>query len=361
MLFFHMIYYGVLVKMKEPKGLKLSTRTVVDRMRQRRYRDRLDNCFYSSFFDVGKNFTQQFRRTFISILKRTTQHVISHHLCDNIKAPYGTNEQPALLSKAPFNIYYGLNKEKLPDGSIIRSAYGLGSGSMTTGLDMRSQPLLPFFPDLMELRDRAEDIALAYCNSEGLNYDCRFDACSMKLYSDIYDLGWHTDMEFDDQHISPKKNNSQCPHTIVVIITFGDTKMIQLANYEGSGRGTKRKGKGMHTFRQKSGSVFILDPRDEMFNEKRTYWKHRAFLEDRAEGVSLAIMFRVTQVRVRVDPQTSLPVAAVNRGVREGIPGDFEKALDRGWKKLQRNRDDYERNKSNKLRKITERLSHYWD
>jgi hypothetical protein len=329
---------------------------------KRKQRVSKNGFFHSSFFKFEQYFPQRtFARTFQRVLKRVCHHIILHDIYDNMKAPYGTNAAPAILSKAPFNIYYGMNKELLHDGSVKRATYGVCSGSITTGLDMRFQRLLPFTPDMLKLRDLSENIALAYCGSKNVNFDCKFDAASVKIYSRSTPLGAHTDMEFDWKHREPLKNNSQKPNTLVVIITFGDTKILEFGSYSGGGRGAKLNGVDTLTYRQRSGSVLILDPRDEYFNSKLTYWKHHAYLEDKQKGVSMSIMFRVTQSTRCVDPSTSIVIGVPNAGCKGGTKGDFEKALDGGWRSISGSgKQQYEVQKMAILEKIKTRLANYW-
>ena len=164
----------------------------------------------------------------------------------------------------------------------------------------------------------------------------------------------HTDTEFNQEHTAPKSTNSQVPGTPVAMVTLGDPKYIEFVQYWGGGRGAKVLPEKKVPFTQKTRSMIVLDPRDEELSPQGTYWKHKSEQIDKQEGVTISLMFRVVQARVKVHGKSGLLVNPVVPGT-----GKKEKQLDAGWKKLKKD-GSYSAKCEELLHEIRSKLSGYY-
>jgi len=128
--------------------------------------------------------------------------------------------------------------------------------------------------------------------------------------------GGHCDATMNRKNNSgPKKGNSQVPGTPVVIVSFGDPKLLLLNEYWYNPTGGKMS-KGAeevchppsyrpdHVLRQDSYSVFMLDPRDEEGikptpAEPATWIKHSSRLVRKSDCKTVAHSSHMTEEQCR--------------------------------------------------------------
>ena len=103
------------------------------------------NEFYSVKFRC-------FRDTKIRALARECVKILrKDHFTDDLKAPFGSNCKPAMTSKPSVNYCFGQNiDESKTEGTAMRAACAVGSGTQIIGLDPRTNQLRPFFPELTD-------------------------------------------------------------------------------------------------------------------------------------------------------------------------------------------------------------------
>ena len=83
--------------------------------------------------------------------KRCAKTIADEYMIDQLKAPMNNPPKPDSLSRASNNYYFGQNLKKSDDpqgGTIFRTAYAVGSGSRTIGLNPRTFVINQIFPDL---------------------------------------------------------------------------------------------------------------------------------------------------------------------------------------------------------------------
>jgi len=110
-------------------------------------------------------------------------------------------------------------------------------------------------------------------------------------------------------------------NTPAVIVSFGDAKVLEFMKC--CSRHNKVVPEEALRFFQTSGTVALLDPRDEEHDKKLAHWMHRSYMLDKENGVSMTPMFRVVQKAIAVKPAA----AAVVDG-KAGGEGAKKKKMD---------------------------------
>ena len=229
------------------------------------------------------------------------------HLTDDLKAPFGTNCKPAMISKPSVNYYFGQNIEHGRDnGSVQRAAYAVGSGTQSVGLDPRTNQLRNIFPEMADLmRTVTEVVRQKTCWKHAY-----FNFVSVKLYYTFRDkkgrmvkkdTNWHVDVTLNKKGV-PMANNSQLPQSPVAIFTFGDDKSLFFLRHR------SREDFEPSTFfevPQTMGTIFLLDGRDEMWDHQKRVWRH---CSGPSKGVTVSFMFRNVQKISEVSCTEGLPL-----------------------------------------------------
>ena len=275
------------------------------------------------------------RKQFVRDLRKSANIILEKYWEDNIKAPNVCEGKPALISKTSFDIYFGDNVGRTEDGRfVMRTAYGLGSGASSIGLDPRTVKVNQMFVELSSLRWLMKKLVEEHYNKLNETFCCDFNHVSVKIYYDGMKTGLHTDIEFDSKTHLPrvflngKSANTQRPGTPVVIVSFGDTKTLNFVRHKGYGSGTKVEPVFVVPFVQKSGSIILLDCRDENHNSRKEFWKHGSIVG--MQDVTMTLMFRVVDRLEAVHPDGKL--------VSPKVPGENtpmqrkKKQLDRAAK-----------------------------
>lgn len=325
-------------------------------------------------------------------MKHFCHDLINRHIFDNVKAPHMNPGKSALLSNAAFDVHFGMdipgNAED--NDTIERTAYGIGTGLLTTGLDQRKHKVFPFPTKLKQIRDIVEDQVSKHYAEQGLDLNCKFNHCAIKIYYNNKEVGLHTDVTFNRSHTAPTPDNSQIPKTPVAIITFGAKKYLEFvqfrpttptskksitqrrnpnrktkkrkrkANVQDTSDKKEKKFERVHSthplrFYQHHGSFFVLDPRDEALNNNK-FWRHRSKLLDPENDVCIAILFRVVQksVRVRLSDST-----IVNPVIPGGLHGTKIQQFDEAWNEIDQS-EEYLQEKTAALQKIRSGLEKYF-
>ena len=329
---------------------------VTQRQQIRRARERKE--FHSGFYSWGNGHAAE-RRQFSRLLQKCVWKIVDDYIVDNLKAPLWNPPKSALLVPASFDIYFGDNIEKVNNkDNVKRYAYAQGSGVKSIGLDPKYAVVHHIFPELSALRDIVKNVLVRYYDEMGEKdlFDCDINFVSGKGYWNKKHTNLHTDIEFDKWH-QPKFNNSQKPNTPVVIVSFGDPKILQFFQYEGIGAGKRVPGVKDLKFLQTCGKIIILDPRDEQWDKKMRWWKHRSDLADKNNGVCITLMFRVVVKAVTVCPDDARVVASENA---DGVDGDRKRKFEETRPDFE-NRvgifEDYEEKRDAVFKKIRERLT----
>ena len=282
--------------------------------------------------------------------------IVTRYIRDNIKAPLGNHGFSAFLARSSFDIYFGEDIQALGDGSIVmRTAYGNGSGSSTIGHDPRHARICEIFPELRTLMIMVGEVCADHYSKIGIQMNTQFNHVAVKLYFNDKDTREHSDIEFDAKH-NPTRNNSQVPGTPVVILTLGDEKILKMRRWDMQQDGTKVASDRIINIRQKSGSMFVLDPRDEFLsNGGRHFWKHGSHMV-KPTGVCISLMFRVVQGRREVYKESGEFVDKRVAGT-----GAKERQFDKGWRELERNKVEYDKKMKEAEATVISRLSEFWD
>ena len=117
---------------------------------------RANSCYRMNQFQQKKEFhSVKFRHsrdTKIKALARECVKILRNdHFTDDLKAPFGSNCKPAMISKPLVNYCFGQNMDESEnEGTAMRAACAVGSGTQSIGLDPRTNQLRPFFPELVD-------------------------------------------------------------------------------------------------------------------------------------------------------------------------------------------------------------------
>ena len=207
------------------------------------------------------------RRYLQRLLKKCACGIYKDNFEDDLKAPNSNKPASALLARTSFNIYFGTNVA-VKDNTILRAAYGAGSGGSSIGLNPKTMRVYPFFPDLTELMNFATRMLQDDPDWGDIMEVHPFNFCNVKVYYPYRNADgnlvkktteFHCDVTRSDDNTA-KDDNSQLPGTPVAILTFGDQKFLKFMRHYFDGT------KMMHSeivYDQKSGSFIVLDGRDE--------------------------------------------------------------------------------------------------
>lgn len=222
---------------------------------------------------------------------------------DELKAPYDTNCKPASISKPSNNYYFGQDLQKSDDtNNVQRAAYAVGSGTSSIGLDPRDIRINGFFPKLIDLMKAVSKVV----RQESDWKHAYFNFVSVKVYYNFKDkngrlvqkdTNWHVDVTLDKKG-RPMKNNSQLPISPVAILTYGDNKSLFFRRHTVTGVGDDSS---IFEIPQSSGSMFLLDGRDELLDDDNKVWRHCSGPSD---GVTFSFMFRNVQKMMEVNHGT---------------------------------------------------------
>jgi hypothetical protein len=269
--------------------------------------NRIGNYVRSGEFKSGK-LRWKSRRKARKILGICSKQIWENYYEDNLKAPLNNPAKPASISKASMNFYFGTNKEVKGD-LVLRTAYAVGSGVTSIGLDPSTMKVHALFPEMSELMGMAHEAVMTNPKVAHTMQDKYFNFCSVKIYFSFRDekgklvrknTNWHVDVTSDKQG-KPLPNNSQVPGTPVVIATFGDTKILE---FRRQGRHGNLDNNSHLEFSQENGSIFVLHPDDEKIDYLQKHWRHKSEMKlvnnnkPNPDAVTFAFMFRVVQGEV---------------------------------------------------------------
>jgi hypothetical protein len=281
------------------------------------------------------------RRTFKRLLKICARRIVTNYMHDNMKSPGPNPAKSAFLTPSSFDIYFGGNIcVTICDGEIIaiRTAYAIGSGTGSIGLDPRHNAIHHIFPELEWLCRLVMKKVEAHYELQRYNTDCGFNQVSVKVYFNNKKTRRHTDIQFRPGHLEPVKSNSQKPNTPVAIAVIGDTKLLKFYQYHVSSNGESSPTGRTVMFVQGNGSLMVMDPRDELLNTKNHYWQHESHLVNGHDDVAISLLFRVVQREKKVYAGTGKFVDPIIGGT-----GKKERQFDMGWRAVQENKEEHEK------------------
>jgi hypothetical protein len=232
---------------------------------------------------------------------------------DDLKAPLNNQPKMASVSKASMNFYFGKNlAANKQDATIQRTAYAVGSGTSSIGLDPSTMRVHGIFAELSELMELAHHVVKKDPVFAPTMVGHQFNFCSVKLYF-AYETEcgktvwknteWHLDISHNNNTQQPISTNSQVPGTPVIIATFGDTKELEFRRHLANGL---HQNKTKLLFQQHNASIFGLHPDDEKVDPYTgTHWRHKSEMQKKRNNVTFAYMFRVVQRQVWVKAHDS--------------------------------------------------------
>jgi len=166
------------------------------------------------------------------------------------------------------------------------------------------------FVELSSLRLMMKKPTEEHCNKPNEKFCCAFNHVSVKTHCDDMKTGLQTDVEFDRETHLPrvflngKSANTQRQGAPVVTVSFGDAKTSNFVRHKGFPSGTKAQPEFVVMFVQKTGSIILLDCRDEDHNNRKEFWKHGSIVG--MQDVTMTLMFGVADRLEAVHPDGKL-------------------------------------------------------
>jgi len=344
------IWYIFLLTMLTAKKIKY--------YQQQLLRAQKKGSIYSTMLHWNELQNRKERRTFKRLLKICAQRIVTKYMHDNMKSPGSNPAKSAFLTPSSFDVYFGANTcVTICDGEIIaiRTAYAIGAGTGSIGLDPRHHAIHHIFPELEWLCRLVKEKVEAHYELQRHNTNCDFNQVSVKVYFNNKKTRRHTDIHFRPGHIEPAKSNSQKPNTPVAIAVIGDPKLLKFHQYRLSSDGDSSPTGRTVTFVQGNGSLLVMDPRDEILSATNHYWQHESHLVDGNNDVAISLLFRVVQVEKKVHATTGKFVNPIVGGT-----GKKERQFDIGWRHIEENRQEHEKKIQEIRKKIVNKLSVYF-
>jgi hypothetical protein len=260
--------------------------------------------------------THKSYRSIKKLLPELASYVWKECSEDDLKAAANNKPKPALTSKPAFNIYLGrdLPKEEheRDKQGVKRAAYGLGSGANSIGLDPETMKLYPMNALAMKLMEKITPIIKGADPTWNESLEqTPFNFLGVKLYfNERMENGamvkktceWHVDVTHDKEG-KPMRNNSQVPGTPVAILTYGTTKNLWFRRHQSND--VFYNSSKIH-FQQRSGSLTVVDARDEVPDEQGFHWRHKSdMVGEDPNGIAFSFSFRCVQMHQFVDPKTN--------------------------------------------------------
>ena len=237
---------------------------------------------------------------------------------DILKAPHCNSARPHYFSKAPTNQYYGWNIPIAPEGHdaasefVLRTAYGVGSGATSIGLDPRNAKILEPSNNLVLLTNAVTKAVAASSDrwAEMLREN-PFNNVALKWYmaylresgkEERKQLGMHVDVTHNPRTLKPCSNNSQKPGTLTAMLTFGADKHLWFRRHVSSNQFNEST---LLHFLQTSGTLIVLDPKDEQPDGDGRHWRHGSTMAT-TDGITVTYTFRCVQCSVLVHEDGTL-------------------------------------------------------
>jgi hypothetical protein len=293
--------------------------------RQRLYEQRKRGQFHSAKVAYTKS-----NRTISRYLPKATK-LVWDLAQDDLKAPMGCAARPAMFSPAALNFHFGDNIKGV--SGMERTAYGLGSGALTCGLNPDTMKIHPMPPELVVLRNEATKILSSKSEKwKKVLTENPLNFCNVKHYYSYRHrngklvkkrIGWHGDCSYNRNTKKPLSNNSQVPGSLTVLLTFGAPKNLWFRRQR-----TKKDydPNSLLHFQQKSGSLFCLDGRDEKVSNDGYSWVHCSDMAEQ-DGITFTFAFHCVQRSLEVTQDGGLveqKISEIRRAKFQEASGIFE-------------------------------------
>ena len=242
---------------------------------------------------------------------------------DDLKAPMNNEANPAMFSPASLNLYFGQNT-KAEGQTLRRTAYGTGSGATSIGLNPETMKIHHIFPQLASLVREVTKVLVSKDSAWARHLEEHpFNFVGIKIYYTYRKQDgtlvrkctrYHVDVTRNRKTGEPMPNNSQVPGTPVAILTYGASKNLWFR---------RQKTKQLHNptslihFLQRSGSLFVLDGRDEELDKHGYHWRHMSDMGPDTEGITYSFSLRSVQEKQQVNGDGTLASPHVTNKMRD--------------------------------------------
>jgi hypothetical protein len=302
---------------------------------QRQYEARSKGKFHSKNIPLRARDRKQALR----FAHRGIAVIFNNLMKDDLK--YATNYPSAPVKSAYFtqastNVYMGANLNKSEDNEeviVLRTAYGTGTGATSIGLNpatVRNNPIPPPIWGLVEICTRAASVrneewartleTYPINNVTGKFY---YSYLNKDGKPEEKNTGPHVDVTRNKRNV-PLRNNSQEPDSLVMMYCFGDAKELWFKKHLDR---TTIVPNSEIRIEQTHGTLFILDHRDEMWNEQEdgslAVYRHSSNMIN-SEGMTFMLIMRCVAASQEVHPAGEL----VNPQTTELRQNKFKEAED---------------------------------
>ena len=249
---------------------------------------------------------------------------------DDLKATRGNQADSALFVPSGFNIHYSYDlprEEQVSGEPVKRYVYGSGvggPGAGPTGLDLHTLVVHKMTPELIRLCNEVTRV-LAAASPEWAKWLAKYpiNGVAIKVYYEYEKFGkkhkkqlnWHNDILYHKG--IPKTTNTQVPGSPVTLLTYGSTKNLGFQQHKECPKNDKKTATHKSTEEelrarvvrkdstikiiQNSGTMVVLDGRDEKPDEHGWRWKHMSHMVE-AGGITYTFTFRSLQSWAQFNP-----------------------------------------------------------
>ena len=276
--------------------------------------------------------------------------------------------RPALFWEAGPNMYFGKNKGREKNGTVLRFAYATGSGTSTIGINPKEFRVYPWCKELDDLWE-----SVMPCLPSSMS-GWHWNAVSCKFYDSYNEIwkkgidstnkrhvkcGLHRDVQWTING-DVADESSQVPGTPVVIITLGGRKKLCFKKkIKGLSKDESTRMEDYTQFLQTDSSCVVLHPDDEKWTQRPDHlfqcFHHHSEFSGKLAGdnaMVASIMFRHVQKTVRVGISTNL---ANQESVEPKLAAKFDRAK-RKWERDPKLKVAHEERLSGWKKKLTDIL-----
>lgn len=297
--------------------------------RMRKMRDNLSGEFKTRQYSYGGNALNkkkarvQIRR--VQACAKCFLKVVHSSYEDVLKLPFKMGiyqPRPALFWEAGPNMYFGKNKGREKNKTVLRFAYATGSGTSSIGINPEEFRVYPWCKELDDLWESVKPCLPPSMKAWHWNaVSCKFYDSYREIWKNGKDstnrkyvkCGLHRDVQWTING-GVADESSQLPGTPVVIVTLGGKKKLSFKRkIKGLSRDESTRMEDYIQFLQTNSSCIVLHPDDEKWTKRPDHlyqsFHHQTEFSGKLAGENTmvaTIMFRRVQKTVRVETATNL-------------------------------------------------------
>ena len=280
----------------------------------------------------------------MSSLLEEAAKVVWEDTQDDLKLSTGNEANSSYFLPSGVNAHYSYNcidQSSCPPNLLRRYSYRINAPDRVNPLTVKINPmrkcLVELVTQITKAMSKESDVWAKWLTKHP------FNAITTKTYFSYNrngnrigkKTGWHPDQLYNYKTRQPRKGGDLVAGAPIALITFGDPKNLW---FQRCRNGKPLRGQKLH-IPQKSGTLFVLDGRDEEPDEEGCNWKHMANMNDSSgDAVTITFVLRCLESWECVHPDGALAfpklsptdTAKLDRAEKQGIQSTQEHC-DKRW------------------------------